>query len=413
MTSEDIAASVVLPSVETNVIPSQSTGDENSKNSLDTSVIKRRSMETVPGLTKLKEHRAQNSVAKPFLIESKGESGKNLNDKGIVQGNLCTSHASDYFNSKLFERAYKSSLGFNQFCKSYNPLKQNNVCTDSQIPAVLTEINFKADASSVEGQALKGHLIVNDHCTDAATHILTLHKSNSNQKSGLGSSSSNNQCILSSHLETLRGNCCNSCVSSSCSSESCGNSHEHIGLPMNYQSNFCPETMPEFLVDNADGQTLPCNLSSQPFQTQDSDEQFEEGKENDFSRIRRDRSTLLIRRFCKNYKEVKKSIYTGTSAVFKSLPSGHIGTKAVCFVKRNKENTKELRYFWITAKSLTFAQGFKRRDNFLFFLETITICQKCCIVDHFAALDAPGMKLDFTCVLSEMNPLSCVHTSLE
>lgn len=375
MTSEDIAASVVLPSVETNVIPSQSTGDENSKNSLDTSVIKRHSMETVPGLTKLKGHRAQNSVAEPFLIESKGESGKNLNDKGTAQDNLCTSHASDYFNSKLFERAYKSSLGFNQFCKSYNPLKQNNVCTDSQIPAVLREINFKADASSVERQALKGHLIVNDHCTDAATHIPTLHKSNSNQKSGLCSSSTNNQCILSSHLQTLRINCCNSCVSSSCSSESCGSSHEHIGRPVNYQSNLCPETMPEFPLDNADGQKLPCILSSQPFQIEVSDEQYEEEIENDFSRNRKDRSTLLIRRFCKNYKEVKKSVYTGTSAVFKFLPSGHIGNKAFCFVKRNQENTKELRYFWLTAKSLTFAQSSERRDNFISFLETMIVCQ--------------------------------------
>ncbi|XP_077310358.1 1-phosphatidylinositol 4,5-bisphosphate phosphodiesterase epsilon-1 isoform X4 [Lithobates pipiens] len=377
MTSEDIAAYVVLPSVETNVIPSQSTGDENSKNSLDTSVIKRHSMETVPGLTKLKGHRAQNSVAEPFLIESKGESGKTLNDKGTAQDNLCTSHASDYFNSKLFERAYKSSLGFNQFCKSYNPLKQNNVCTDSHIPAVLTEIHFKADASSVEGQALKGHLIVNDHCTDAVTHIPTLHKSNSNQKSGLCSSSTNNQCILSSHLQTLRINCCNSCVSSSCSSENCGSSHEHIGCPVNYQSILCPETMPEFPVDNADGQRLPCILSSQPFQIEVSDEQYEEEIENDFSRNRKDRSTLLIRRFCKNYKEVKKSVYTGASAVFKSLPSGRIGTKAFCFVKRHQENTKELKYFWLTAKSLTFAQGSERRDNFISFLETMTVCQNC------------------------------------
>nr|DBA15238.1 TPA: hypothetical protein GDO54_004479 [Pyxicephalus adspersus] len=383
MTSEDIAASVVLPTVEGKVIPSQSTGEENSKNSLDTSVIKRHSMETVPGLTKLKGHRAQNSVIKPFLVESKGESGKTLNDRGTVPGNLCSSHASDYFNSKMFERAYKSSLGFNQFCKSYNPLKPQNVCTDPQIPALLTEINFKSDTSSVEGQALKGHLIVNDHCTDAATHIPTLHKSSSNQKSGLCSISTNNQCILSSHLQTMRRNCCNSCASSSCSSDSCGSSHEHIGLscdtglPVNYQSNSFLEAMPEFPRGNANGHKLPCILSPGPFQIQDLHEQYEQEMENDFSRNRKDRSTLLIRRFCKNYKEVKKSVYTGANAIVKSLPSGQIGTKALCFVKRSQEGTKEQGYFWLTAKSLNSTQGSERKDNLVLCLMSMTVCQNC------------------------------------
>nr|XP_020633756.1 1-phosphatidylinositol 4,5-bisphosphate phosphodiesterase epsilon-1-like [Pogona vitticeps] len=57
-------------------------------------------------------------------------------------------------------------------------------------------------------------------------------------------------------------------------------------------------------------------------------EGYLEEAEEDFSRSKKERSTLLIRRFCKNDKKVKKSVYTGTRAIVKTLPSGHIGVVA-------------------------------------------------------------------------------------
>lgn len=57
-------------------------------------------------------------------------------------------------------------------------------------------------------------------------------------------------------------------------------------------------------------------------------EAYVEETEEDFSRSKKERSTLLIRRFCKNDKEVKKSVYAGTRAIVKTLPSGHIGLVA-------------------------------------------------------------------------------------
>ncbi|XP_036024173.1 1-phosphatidylinositol 4,5-bisphosphate phosphodiesterase epsilon-1 [Onychomys torridus] len=49
---------------------------------------------------------------------------------------------------------------------------------------------------------------------------------------------------------------------------------------------------------------------------------------DDFFKGKKERSTLLVRRFCKNDREVKRSVYTGTRAIVRTLPSGHIGPAA-------------------------------------------------------------------------------------
>nr|XP_027795727.1 1-phosphatidylinositol 4,5-bisphosphate phosphodiesterase epsilon-1 isoform X2 [Marmota flaviventris] len=62
-----------------------------------------------------------------------------------------------------------------------------------------------------------------------------------------------------------------------------------------------------------------------------------EDTEEDFFKSKKERSTLLVRRFCKNDREVKKSVYTGTRAIMRTLPSGHIGLVAWNYIdqKRN------------------------------------------------------------------------------
>ncbi|XP_063163477.1 1-phosphatidylinositol 4,5-bisphosphate phosphodiesterase epsilon-1 isoform X2 [Candoia aspera] len=73
--------------------------------------------------------------------------------------------------------------------------------------------------------------------------------------------------------------------------------------------------------------------------------------EEDFSRSKKERSTLLIRRFCKNDKEIKKSVYTGTRAIVRTLPLGHIGTVAWNCVAQWKVHT-ELRNTGIISQQL-------------------------------------------------------------
>ncbi|XP_075697533.1 1-phosphatidylinositol 4,5-bisphosphate phosphodiesterase epsilon-1 isoform X2 [Rhinoderma darwinii] len=387
MTSEDVAASVILPSVDGKVISSPSTGDENSKNTLDSSVIKRsrrvkdqENAETMASITRLKGHHAENSAAKSCVIARKEEAGENVDE----EGKPFISNVVDYFsvNSKAFEKACKANLGFNQFCKSYNPLKGKNV--DPQIPAMLTEINLKVDRSPVDVRTLEGQLVVNDHCTDGDSCIPTLHITSSIQKSSL--CSTNNQCILGSHLETMKRNGSGSFVSGSRHlnghSESCDSNEGHVGFcsegghHVNNQSRLCSEKAPVFLGESAHGQDLLFVISSNPLQSQETCESFMDETDNDLSRNRKDRSTLLVRRFCKNYKEVKKSIYTGTSAIVKSLPSGHIGTRACCFVERKQERANELKCHWKTAQYLTSVQSSMRRD-LLCYMVRMTVCEVC------------------------------------
>ncbi|KAM4030222.1 1-phosphatidylinositol 4,5-bisphosphate phosphodiesterase epsilon-1 isoform 4-T4 [Anomaloglossus baeobatrachus] len=391
MISEDVTASVILPSVHGKVISSQSTGDENSTNTLDSSVIKRsrtvqeqESQETAASMTRSKGHHVENSVAKTFAVARKEETREGVED---LHGKPCISNAVDCFsiNSKAVEKACKANLGFHPFCKSYNPLKGKNVSSELQIPAVLTEINFKVDRSPVDRRAVEGQLMVTDQCTGAVSCIPTLHLTYSPPKSSL--CATNNPCFFGSHLQTMKRDCYRSFVSGSCHlnshSESCDSNDGRVGFcgegghHVNNQSRLCSEKAPLFPSDSAHGQDLLCVMSSNPLQSQETFESFMDEIDNDLSRSRKDRSTLLVRRFCKNYKEVKKSVYTRTSAIVKSLPSGHIGTRACCFVERKQERTNELKCHWITARWLTSVQGSSSRGDLLCYLVRMTLCEVC------------------------------------
>ncbi|KAG8552291.1 hypothetical protein GDO81_004471 [Engystomops pustulosus] len=390
MTSEDVAASV-LPSVDRKVISSPSTGDENSKDTLDTSVIKRsrtvQDQGNAASITRLQGHHVENSATKSFLIASKEETRESVNNEDDLQEKPCISNAVDYFslNSKALEKACKANLGFNQFCRSYNPLKGKNMCLEPRIPAVLTEISFKVDRSLVDRGTLEAGLMVNDRCTDEVSCIPTLHVTSPAQKSSL--CSTNNQCVLGSPLQTVKRNSPGSLVTASRHfnghSESCDSSDGRVGFwseeghHVNNQSRLCSEKAPVFPGDSTHGHDLLCVMSSDPLQSQETCESFMDETDNDLSRSRKDRSTLLVRRFCKNYKEVKKSVYTGTSAIVKSLPSGHIGTRACCSVERRREMTNEAKSRWKTAQCLNSWSGSSRRRDLLCYLVRMTLCEVC------------------------------------
>ncbi|XP_069836485.1 1-phosphatidylinositol 4,5-bisphosphate phosphodiesterase epsilon-1 isoform X2 [Dendropsophus ebraccatus] len=386
MTSEDVAASVVLPSVDGKVISFQSTGDVNSMNTLDSNVIKRsrtvqdqENAKTAASIPRLKGQHSENSVAKSFLLAGK-EDAEELPGKPYISN-------ADYFgvNSKVLEKACKANLGFHQFCKSYNPLKVKSVCLEPPIPAVLTDISFKVEGSMVDRRAIEGQEIVSDHCTDAVSSIPTLHLTYSTQKSSL--CSTNNQCILGSHLQTMKRNSSSNSVLGSRHinghSESCDSDDGRIGFCsegghlLNTPSLLCSENTPLFPSGSAPGQDLLCVMSSNPLQSQETCESFMDEVDNDLSRSRKDRSTLLVRRFCKNYKEVKKSVYTGTSAIVKSLPSGHIGTRACCFVERKQERANELKCHWVSARCLPSVQDSAERRDLLGYLVRMTMCEVC------------------------------------
>ncbi|XP_041117060.1 1-phosphatidylinositol 4,5-bisphosphate phosphodiesterase epsilon-1-like isoform X3 [Polyodon spathula] len=71
------------------------------------------------------------------------------------------------------------------------------------------------------------------------------------------------------------------------------------------------------------------------------DNSGEEWPEDEFVRNKKERSTLLVRRYYKNNREVKKSVYTGTRAIMRTLPSGHIGDEAWESVCKKRQNVFE------------------------------------------------------------------------
>ncbi|XP_078269858.1 1-phosphatidylinositol 4,5-bisphosphate phosphodiesterase epsilon-1 isoform X2 [Rhinoraja longicauda] len=71
---------------------------------------------------------------------------------------------------------------------------------------------------------------------------------------------------------------------------------------------------------------------------EDSDDACDERMEDEFNRNRKERSTLLFRRYNKNNREVKKSVYTGSKARTRRLPSGRIGAKASESVRQRRND---------------------------------------------------------------------------
>ncbi|XP_075468923.1 1-phosphatidylinositol 4,5-bisphosphate phosphodiesterase epsilon-1 isoform X5 [Ascaphus truei] len=384
MTSEDMAASV-LPLIEGKVISTLSATDENS---LDSGVIKRHTMgreqeksDTVSYLGRLKGHGLQNSVTKTFSLASKEENRENVGSRDVLERSACIPHSVEYLNinCKILERACTANLRINQLCKSYDPLKGS---VEPRIPAMLTEINFKMDRSSMDRVALKSPLIVNDHCTDAVGHIPALRVSCSTEKTLSNTLyTTNDGFILGNGLPTGRKNNSDNYAECSCKlneqlSESCSGEDEKPVLNceqccrLNIKSTSKVEKPLLLSGNRVYGQTVPCTMSSKPLQSrvEEFSRSCEGGTESDFSRNKKDRSTLLIRRFCKNYKEVKKSVYTGTKAIVNTFPSGHIGTKAWCHVEKKQESTSDLKCLWFTTEHLTTVNSSIRRKDFLYYL---------------------------------------------
>ncbi|XP_053307254.1 1-phosphatidylinositol 4,5-bisphosphate phosphodiesterase epsilon-1 isoform X2 [Spea bombifrons] len=388
MTSEDIAASVVFPPAEGKVISTQSAGDEDSMNALDTNVIKRRTTElecekadTLPCLSRLKGQYVQNSVTKTFSLMSKEENAENLDNIDAVEKNSCMSHSVQYFNvnCKLLEKTCKANLRFNQFCRSYKPLKVSELCVEPRIPAMLTEINFKMDRSAMDRRALKSHLIVDECCTDAMGHIPELQISYSAEKGALYAS--NNRYILGRHSHCT--DCYTTCA---CDvkepSDGCGSKDGQLVLCcendcVNAQLRCGVEKAPVLPQNSSNRQTLPCNMLLKPSQNflGKSEHCCEDDVDNDISKNKKDRSTLLIRRFCKNYKEVKKSVYTGANSIVKTLPSGHIGIKACTYIERNPKSRNERQCFGFADEHSSHVLSTIGKSGFLYYLVKSTFCQ--------------------------------------
>ncbi|XP_051883212.1 1-phosphatidylinositol 4,5-bisphosphate phosphodiesterase epsilon-1 isoform X3 [Pristis pectinata] len=96
---------------------------------------------------------------------------------------------------------------------------------------------------------------------------------------------------------------------------------------------------------------------------EDSDDACDEGMEDEFNRNKKERSTLLFRRYNKNNREVKKSVYTGSKARTRRLPSGHIGAKARKAVSQKRNISHDVKVPKVPSEKLLICQAMLLMDN--------------------------------------------------
>ncbi|XP_072335151.1 1-phosphatidylinositol 4,5-bisphosphate phosphodiesterase epsilon-1 isoform X2 [Scyliorhinus torazame] len=80
-------------------------------------------------------------------------------------------------------------------------------------------------------------------------------------------------------------------------------------------------------------------------------------------RNKKERSTLLFRRYNKNNREVKKSVYTGSRARTRTLPLGHIGAKARKAISQRKTIHLDVKFPKVPDEKLVICQAMLVSDD--------------------------------------------------
>ncbi|NXW29504.1 PLCE1 phosphodiesterase, partial [Phaetusa simplex] len=376
MTSEKMTASVLVSVAQGKVIPAQSAGDENTENALDTSVIKRHTAR--PGrqtthalsyLHRLEEESLQGSVPKIFSLAKEQLTNDNSNEN-FWERNSSIPDSVEFLNinCNIVPKSYRSNIPCSQLYKSYDPLAGGEACLGTGIPvslerAMLAEIQLKMNGPSLRNQTAVNKNDSNDTDKVAFFHFHCASERNiSKALCGL-----HNGFILDDCLQPVSVGDGNTAASLACTcrlmelTNNCENENgQQVYEDALRDKYLCLERAPRKVKVTCSGHNFCGNnftgrMPSKPFLShfEDCSDNCEEEMEEDFFRNKKERSTLLIRRFCKNDKEVKKSVYTGTRAIVRTLPSGHIGNVAWNYVEQRRNNSG-LKLSRITTEQLTF-----------------------------------------------------------
>ncbi|NWI19117.1 PLCE1 phosphodiesterase, partial [Crypturellus soui] len=375
MTSEEMTASVLLSVVQGKVIPAQSAGDENSENTLNTSVIKRpasspgrQTTHTHSYLHRLEEESLQGSLPKIFSLANEEMDDDNSNEKFWEKNNSIPDSLEFLnINCNIVQKNYKSSIPCSQLYKSCD-LVGGDTCFETGIPvslerAMLAELQLKMDGPSLRSQAA-----VNKNETKDTDKVAFFHFHCASERNiSKALCNLHNSFILDNCLQPVSADGNHSTGSTACScrlmelTNNCENGNEqplYGGCDALREKYLCLERAARKVKVSCSGVSFCGNnftgrMPSKPFLShfEDCSENCDEEMEEDFFRNKKERSTLLIRRFCKNDKKVKKSVYTGTRAIVRTLPSGHIGTVSWNHVERR--NCSGLKNCRITREQLT------------------------------------------------------------
>lgn len=268
--------------------------------------------------------------------------------KNLWERSICIPAPVEFLsiNYSIIQKSCKSNAMHNYLYKSCDSLAKEGKCLQTGIPssldrAMYAEIQFKMDGSQVEWKPLRSRSSVSKtEMNDADFNYVT--ERNSLSKT----------CTL--HIEPVKAS------SNDCTNDSTGCTCKLMELPITCGNKTGQQlntaATPKlnaacsdhsFSCGDITGRTL-----SKPFLSHfgNCHESYEDEVVKDFYQRKKERSTLLSRRFCKNDKQVKKSVYTGTRAIVRTLPSGHIGVVAWKYVDQRNHN--DLTHNRITTEQL-------------------------------------------------------------
>ncbi|NWW54253.1 PLCE1 phosphodiesterase, partial [Pedionomus torquatus] len=359
MTSEEMTASVLVSTAGGKAMPAPSAGDENAERALDTSVIKssagspgRRTTGTLSCSHRLEEESLQGSLPKILSLAKEQRSNDNGNENFWERSSSIPESVEFVnINCNVAQKKYKSNIPCSQLYKPCDALAGAEACLETGIPvslerAMLAEIQLK-----MNGPSLRTRTAVDKD--DDADEVAFFHfhcASDRNVSQAL--CSSHNGFILGDCLQAVSAGDGRATASPACTcrlmelANHCENGNgQQLYEDAVRDKYFCLERAPRKVKvacagHSFCGSNFTGRMPSKPFLShfEDCTDNCEEEMEEEFFRNKKERSTLLIRRFCKNDKEVKKSVYTGTRAIVRTLPSGHIGTAAWNYVEQRRNN---------------------------------------------------------------------------
>ncbi|XP_037659786.1 1-phosphatidylinositol 4,5-bisphosphate phosphodiesterase epsilon-1 isoform X2 [Choloepus didactylus] len=368
MTSEEMAASVLIPVTQRRVVSAASIADESRERGSGPSAVKAdtinksgQTSHTISCLNKLKGESSGSSLPKILSItREEMMSDENSNEK-CWEKSLPDSVKNLNINCNHILKNHQHGLPQSQFYETCDSVTEEGLCLETGIPSPLERkafpgvqleidrppmgINPLGNQSAIietgRGQSVSNMAVFRIHyevdrrtsdtfCTLSDDLILD-DCGNCIPLSGVGGEEKENYMAYTCKLMELAKNCdnrngqpqCDHCDTLNekylCFEGSC----QKVNM-MSSSGSFCREDF----TDNVPAKTFLSHFEDFPENC--------EAVEEEFFKSKKARSTLLIRRFCKNDREVKKSVYTGTRAIVRTLPSGHIGLGAWNYIVQKK-----------------------------------------------------------------------------
>ncbi|XP_045053683.2 1-phosphatidylinositol 4,5-bisphosphate phosphodiesterase epsilon-1 isoform X2 [Desmodus rotundus] len=362
MTSEEMAASVLMPVTQRKEVSSQSAVDEISEKVSDISVPKTHSVRqsgqtshTISKLKKLKEESSGSNLPKILsILRENIMSDENCNEKFWEKS---MPHSVENLNincNSILENDLRGRPQ-SQFCETCDSVTEETGIPSSLERKVFPGIQLEIDGPPVASSPLGNQLAITEtgeahpesnmevfpfqyeldrrmpdtFCTLSDNLILD-DCGNCVPLPDVGGEQKKNYMAYTCKLVQLAKSCdnengqlqCDHCDTLNDEYLCCEGSCQKANVVRSSDS-FCRENF----TDGPSAKTFLSHFEDFPDNCEDVE---------DLLRSKKERSTLLVRRFCKNDREVKKSVYTGTRAIVRTLPSGHIGLAAWSYIDMKK-----------------------------------------------------------------------------